>query len=108
VEAISGHPMLVASAIDAVKQWKYQWYVLNGQPPERKTEAVVDFSLESGEGHAATLLCLRRPRVSWVPLRKGFLLVRQMAGLSAPRQVYPPSQLRYACEFRRGLRKRYW
>ena len=52
MEAISGHPMLVASAIDAVKQWKYQRYVLNGQPPERKTEAVVDFSLESGEGHA--------------------------------------------------------
>ena len=35
-----------------MKQWKYQRFVLNGQPAERETEAVVDFRLESGEGHA--------------------------------------------------------
>ncbi len=52
VDLISGPPMLRAAAIDAVKQWKYQPYLLNGQPAERETEAVVDFNLESREGHA--------------------------------------------------------
>jgi TonB family protein len=48
---ISGHPLLAVAARDAVKQWKYKPYLLNGNPVEVDTEAVVDFSLESGEGH---------------------------------------------------------
>jgi TonB family protein len=49
-DVLSGHPMLVAAAIEAVKQWRYQPYPLDGQPAERETDAVVDFSLESREG----------------------------------------------------------
>jgi TonB family protein len=54
VELVSGHPMLAAAAIDAVKQWKYQPFLVNGQPSERETEAVVDFGLQAGEGHPGT------------------------------------------------------
>ena len=36
-KAISGHPLLVRAAIDAVKQWEYQPTLLNGQPVEVET-----------------------------------------------------------------------
>jgi protein TonB len=31
VVAVQGHPILIQSAIDAVKQWKYRPYVFNGE-----------------------------------------------------------------------------
>src|SRR6202162_4680091 len=34
---VSGHPMLAPAAIDAVKQWKYKPYLLNGEPVEVDT-----------------------------------------------------------------------
>jgi protein TonB len=41
----SGHPALVASAINAVKQWRYRPYLLNNEPVEVETEITVDFVL---------------------------------------------------------------
>ena len=32
VKVVSGHPMLVAAASEAVKQWRYRPTLLNGQP----------------------------------------------------------------------------
>lgn len=40
---ISGHPLLVAAAMDAVKQWKYRPYILNGEPVEVETYITVTF-----------------------------------------------------------------
>jgi len=37
LQLVSGHPMLVAAAIDAVRQWHYRPYLLNGQPVEAET-----------------------------------------------------------------------
>src|SRR5712672_1387095 len=45
---ISGHPMLAPAAIDAVKQWKYKPYLLNGEPVEVDTEVQVNFTLAGG------------------------------------------------------------
>jgi len=42
---VSGHPMLVPSAIDAVRQWRYRPYLLNGQPVEVETTITVIFTL---------------------------------------------------------------
>jgi protein TonB len=42
---ISGHPQLVPSAIDAVKQWKYRPYLQQGKPVEVETEIDVNFTL---------------------------------------------------------------
>jgi TonB family protein len=42
---ISGHPLLVQAAEDAVKQWVYQPTLLNGQPVEVITEIDVNFTL---------------------------------------------------------------
>lgn len=46
LRAISGHPLLVGAAIDAVKQWRYRPYILNGEPIELETEITVNFVLE--------------------------------------------------------------
>src|ERR1700690_2399857 len=45
---ISGHPMLAPAAIDAVRQWRYKPYFLNGEPVEVETQITVNFSLSGG------------------------------------------------------------
>ena len=42
---ISGHPVLVPAAIEAVKQWKYKPYLLNQTPVEVETQVQVNFTL---------------------------------------------------------------
>jgi TonB family protein len=44
IEVISGDPLLVQAAIDAVRQWQYQPTLLNGQPVEVDTQIDVIFS----------------------------------------------------------------
>jgi TonB family protein len=43
---ISGHPLLAPPAIEAVKQWKYKPYLLNGEPVQVETRVTVDFGLD--------------------------------------------------------------
>jgi protein TonB len=45
---VSGHPMLAPAAIEAVKQWRYKPYYLNGEPVEVETQITVIFSLSGG------------------------------------------------------------
>ncbi len=42
---VSGHPMLVPAAINAVKQWRYRPFLLNGEPVEVETTITVSFQL---------------------------------------------------------------
>jgi TonB family protein len=42
----SGHPMLASAAAEAVRRWKYQPTLLNGQPVEVVTTANVKFALD--------------------------------------------------------------
>lgn len=44
---VSGHPLLVQSAVDAVKQWKYKPYVLDGRAVEVRTKIAVQFALHA-------------------------------------------------------------
>jgi len=48
LQLISGHPMLAPAAIEAVKQWKYKPYLLNGEPVEVETQVMVNFTLAGG------------------------------------------------------------
>jgi protein TonB len=48
LQTISGHPMLVRAALDAVLQWRYRPYILNGDPVEVETQVTVNFSLSGG------------------------------------------------------------
>jgi TonB family protein len=45
MELISGHPLLVPSATDAVRQWVYKPTLLNGQPVEVMTQVDVNYTL---------------------------------------------------------------
>ena len=42
---LSGHPLLVQAALDAVKNWVYRPTLLNGQPVEVKTTIDINFTL---------------------------------------------------------------
>jgi len=48
VRVLSGHPMLVQAAIDAVRQWRYKPYYLNGEAVEVDTQINVNFTLAGG------------------------------------------------------------
>ena len=54
VEAVGGHPMLVQAASEAVKQWKYRRYEVNGISRAVETTIHVEFSNESNAGAEAT------------------------------------------------------
>ncbi len=43
LQIVSGHPQLVPAAIEAVKQWKYQPYLQQGEPVEVATQIHVGF-----------------------------------------------------------------
>jgi protein TonB len=45
---LSGHPMLAPAAIEAVKQWRYKPYYLNGEPVAVETQITVNFTLAGG------------------------------------------------------------
>ncbi|MGA2344978.1 MAG: TonB family protein [Candidatus Sulfotelmatobacter sp.] len=45
VKIVSGDPQLAKAAADAVKQWKYKPYLLNGEPVDIQTQVTVNFKL---------------------------------------------------------------
>ena len=45
LQVLSGHPMLVTAAVEAVRQWRYRPYILNGDPVEVETQITVNFVL---------------------------------------------------------------
>jgi protein TonB len=45
LQLMNGHPLLVPSAMEAVKQWRYRPYTLNGNPVEVETVINVHFTL---------------------------------------------------------------
>jgi protein TonB len=46
LKVLRGHPLLVKAALEAVRQWRYQPTLLNGEPIEVLTEITVNFKLE--------------------------------------------------------------
>ena len=47
IAIVDGDPLLAEAATQAVKQWKYQPYVVDGRPVERQERITVKFSLPS-------------------------------------------------------------
>jgi TonB family protein len=45
LRVVSGPPALLQSALDAVRQWQYEPYLLNGEPIEVKTTITIMFTL---------------------------------------------------------------
>jgi TonB family protein len=49
-QLINGDPALAPSAIEAVKQWHYKPYLLNGVPIEVDTKVTLSYEISSGAG----------------------------------------------------------
>jgi protein TonB len=47
LHVVSGHPMLVQAALDAVRQWRYRPFLLNGMPVEVQTTVTVTFTVSN-------------------------------------------------------------
>jgi protein TonB len=45
LRVVSGSPMLQQAALEAVRQWRYRPYLLNGEPVEVETTIHVVFNL---------------------------------------------------------------
>ncbi len=45
LQVMSGHPMLVPAALEAVKMWRYKPFLLSGEPVEVETTITVTFQL---------------------------------------------------------------
>ena len=46
MQLVTGHPLLVQAAQEAVRQWVYQPTLLNGQPVEVMTQVDINFTLQ--------------------------------------------------------------
>jgi TonB family protein len=47
LSVVSGPPLLVPAALEAVRQWKYKPYLLQGEPLAMQTQITVDFQLSA-------------------------------------------------------------
>jgi protein TonB len=47
LEIVNGSPLLTSAALDAVKQWRYRPYLLNGEPVEVETNITVTFQISN-------------------------------------------------------------
>ena len=45
LKVVRGQPILARAAVDAVRQWRYRPYRLNGKPVRMQTEITIDFKL---------------------------------------------------------------
>lgn len=48
LQVVSGSPLLIRAAVDAVRQWQYRPYYLNDEPVEVDTQITVNFVLSGG------------------------------------------------------------
>jgi protein TonB len=48
LRVISGHPLLLSAAIEAVKQWRYKPYMVGGERVPVSTQVEISFSLSGG------------------------------------------------------------
>ena len=78
LEVLSGHPLLVQSAMDAVRQWKYQPMLLNGEPVEVDTTIDVIYSLNEDKGPDTPKLMTLVPSIE-PHLRADILLMMKTA-----------------------------
>ena len=47
IDVLKGDPLLTEAAVHAVRQWKYQPYLVDGRPVESQTRITINFALPS-------------------------------------------------------------
>ena len=63
VDPVSGHPLLIPAAVEAVNQWKYKPYLLRQKPVEVETLVLINFILSNGTTYTVIVLEERFPRL---------------------------------------------
>jgi TonB family protein len=89
LQVTTGSPELAASAMDAVRQWKYKPYLLNGEPTEVQTTITVNYHLTDT---AASRDQAQDQSQGMPPSTASHVAPGAMAGnlLSRVNPVYPP------------------
>jgi TonB family protein len=62
VDPVSGHPLLIPSAVEAVKQWKYRPYLLNQKPVEVETTVLIKFVRSEGDAYSVIAFASCEPK----------------------------------------------
>jgi TonB family protein len=62
VEPVTGHPLLVPAAIDAVKLWKYKPYLLHQTQVEVETTVLIKFVISGGNVYSVVAFATPNPR----------------------------------------------
>src|SRR5208282_4020168 len=87
LKLISGHPMLAPAAIAAVKQWKYQSYMLNGEAVPVKTQIQVNFTLSENPTGTMASIPGTNPHLQ---IREGAMRALRIQTIDP---IYPPLAL---------------
>ncbi len=94
LKMMSGHPLLVKAAIEAVSRWRYQRTLLNGEPVEVVTEIDVNFSLGGNQAAPPTVDMARAAEASELGMAKPGEFVKGAftvgGNVSAPVPIYKP------------------
>ena len=53
VKVVQGPPVFAQAALDAVKQWRYSPFLLDGKPVKTPTRITVDFGYRPGRGRGS-------------------------------------------------------
>jgi serine/threonine-protein kinase len=76
LKLISGHPLLVKAAMDAVRHWRWQPVRENGEPVEVQTEVAVKFALRPAPTPPPTLGPTGTPKEGADHVRRGDALAK--------------------------------
>ncbi len=94
LKPISGHPLLLMAALEAVSRWRYQPTLLNGEPVEVATEIDVNFSLGSNQAAPPAADTARAPEPNKPAMAKPGEFVKGAytvgGNVSAPVPIYKP------------------
>jgi TonB family protein len=62
VDPVSGHPLLIPAAMEAVKQWRYRPYLLDQKPVEVETTVLIKFVISGENAYSVIVFASREPR----------------------------------------------
>lgn len=96
IEVVSGHPLLIQAALDAVKQWQYEPTFLNGTPVEVDTTIDVIFAPDDKKPASGTPANTAPDNATPVRMQGGTITPPKLVKRVAP--VYPEAARRKGVE----------
>jgi TonB family protein len=79
-KAVSGHPLLLAAAVDAARQWVFSPTLLQGKPTKVKGVITFEFALSNNDGGSAKASRIVTQMPAGEPAMGGNVIMRTTAG----------------------------